>query len=302
MAIETENPGYIAAAAYVDDPNNVDVPDPFHGQFDVGVLSYILATLGGGGGGSGLNSTGVTQGGTDANAGGTASDGGFLAANGDQSMITGLVDGAGSRGEAVSTASWLHCFTTTGASVASIGAVTAGFLCASNNSDITLAGSSNLSVLNVLPTTDPANVLVAARACFTVAEVGDSAGINQRGNGGFMHGDVADEDSLLSLATGANGGRVGGYARNGGVLEGSALGAWVHGVVDNATAEATASCAGQFAEGSNGEPNSFAVGSSMRLNGNAVAPSTIRNGDMWCDGTDVFVRTNGVTKNLSNVA
>lgn len=43
MSILTNNPGYIAAAAYDADPSNVDTPNPFHNEYDQGLNSYILA-------------------------------------------------------------------------------------------------------------------------------------------------------------------------------------------------------------------------------------------------------------------
>ena len=46
MAIETTNPGYIAAAAYAADPSSLEVPDPFHAQFDIGILSYLISQAG----------------------------------------------------------------------------------------------------------------------------------------------------------------------------------------------------------------------------------------------------------------
>ena len=83
MAIETTNPGYIAAASYAADPDNVEVPDPFHTEFDIGILSYLLSTVGSGGG---LNKSGEgfseTQDGSNAGGRITGSDGNISSQSG----------------------------------------------------------------------------------------------------------------------------------------------------------------------------------------------------------------------------
>ena len=42
MAIDTTNPGYVAAQNYANDPNNVDVPDRDHQEFSEGIDQFQL--------------------------------------------------------------------------------------------------------------------------------------------------------------------------------------------------------------------------------------------------------------------
>jgi hypothetical protein len=58
----------------------------------------------------------------------------------------------------------------------------------------------------------------------------------------------------------------------------------------------------QFGEGTNALQDSFQIGNAgLRLKGTTGAPAAPQNGDVWEAGGDIFVRTGGVSKNMSNI-
>jgi hypothetical protein len=57
---------------------------------------------------------------------------------------------------------------------------------------------------------------------------------------------------------------------------------------------------GQFSWGANYEDHTFAFGGDLRLNC-AGAPGTPRNGDIWVANNNVYIHSNGVTRNASNI-
>lgn len=76
--------------------------------------------------------------------------------------------------------------------------------------------------------------------------------------------------------------------------------AWGYASTGHAYANALGSM--QINSGTNSTANSMKVGADttgIRIIGSGVI--SLRDGDMWCDGTDVFVRTSGGIKNLSNI-
>lgn len=88
-----------------------------------------------------------------------------------------------------------------------------------------------------------------------------------------------------------------------GNIRADGLGAMAFGsTTDAANSRAFAQGAVQINSGTNSVAFSFKVGDDgygIRLIGTGTG--TLRTGDIWCDGTDVFIRSNGVTKNLSDI-
>lgn len=64
--------------------------------------------------------------------------------------------------------------------------------------------------------------------------------------------------------------------------------------------QATADGAVQVGAGVNNQEFSLAVGAALRLNA-AVPTTEKRNGDIWMDGNDVFIRSGGVDKNITTL-
>lgn len=95
-----------------------------------------------------------------------------------------------------------------------------------------------------------------------------------------------------------------GSARNvtAGDILASAEGAQAHGFADGVDIVASAVNAFQFGIGTNGLADSLKVGVGIHFKGSLGAPASPADGQFWgVVGGDVYVRTGGVTKNLSNI-
>lgn len=137
------------------------------------------------------------------------------------------------------------------------------------------------------------------------------------GNGAFAAGCV-DYGSMVASGVGAftlgysyqgstftasgKGAFAMGYAYTGNITS-SGIGSFAMGYTNTATdIIASGNGAVQVNAGTNSRDNSFKVGNDtygIRLLGDGNSSS--RNGDFWCNGTDVFVRTGGVIKSLSSI-
>jgi hypothetical protein len=121
------------------------------------------------------------------------------------------------------------------------------------------------------------------------------------GSSSFAFGYSYGEDSLITATT--YGAFAFGYAGGGGIITASGRGALAVGFTYGGVITASAPNTFQFGPGENSVEISLqvgAVGAGIHLHGNGT-PGTPANGDIWCDGTDVFVRTGGATKNMSNI-
>jgi hypothetical protein len=165
---------------------------------------------------------------------------------------------------------------------------------------------------------------------------GSGGSIYCTGGGSFAFGDVYGG---LIEARGNGGNLAGGSCRSGGriaamvegcfawgringpyTIESNAKGAWAMGYADNANIyssgegafafgsavganiSASAVNATQFGPGSNTLADSLQVGlAGIRFKGTVGAPGAPQNGDIWIVGTDVFIRTGGVSKNISSL-
>jgi len=67
------------------------------------------------------------------------------------------------------------------------------------------------------------------------------------------------------------------------------------------TAEANAAGAVQFGAGTNALANSLRVGSDSPRLISGGAPGSPANGDMWIASGNVYVRTGGYTRNMTNI-
>lgn len=104
-----------------------------------------------------------------------------------------------------------------------------------------------------------------------------------------------------SIQVSGPGSFAGGFANNYDI-QASGLGSMAFGLAGTAAIVASAANSAQFFPGTNSLTNSLKVGADdygLRLIGDGVAG--IRNGDLWCDGLDVFVFSGGAVRNLSNV-
>jgi hypothetical protein len=122
--------------------------------------------------------------------------------------------------------------------------------------------------------------------------------IQATGEGGLAHG-KAEGASILANADGA-------FAQGaalGNDISASAAGAFAHGDSTNGDILASAANAAQFGPGSNARADTLQVGTAgLAFKGTALAPGSLQNGDFWIDVSgNVYCRTNGVSKNLSNI-
>lgn len=163
---------------------------------------------------------------------------------------------------------------------------------------------------------DGGGVIIASLGSLSSGKVVNGSYI-QSGNGGLAGGFASTGGYILShTALGAMAfGHVVGYtiaaSGNGAVAMGNATGGNILAQGAGSMAFGSAAAGGivaqaegsvQINEGTNNVAFSFKVGDDtygIRLIGNGIG--TTRNGDIWCDGYDVFVRTGGVNKNISDI-
>lgn len=123
--------------------------------------------------------------------------------------------------------------------------------------------------------------------------------IEATAEGSLAFGSANSGGVISATNTSFAGGRASGYT-----ITATALGSFAFGNAGVANIEATAINSVQFFEGTNSLTNSVQIGGNLtkiRLIGNTAVVGSPTNGDIWCDGTDVFVRTGGVTKNMSSI-
>jgi len=113
--------------------------------------------------------------------------------------------------------------------------------------------------------------------------------------GGYATNGIVSAANIAAFAFGSINGSY--------VVTASGRGSFAMGYTSTASIEAMSTNSGQFGPGTNSLQDSFQVGGAgIRLKGTVNAPASPQNGDMWIDGSgNVFVRSNGVSKNLSNI-
>ena len=92
------------------------------------------------------------------------------------------------------------------------------------------------------------------------------------------------------------------YARGGNVeatIRSTGVGSFAHGYADSTDIIALADNSVQFGPGTNDEENSLQVGTGIRINGTLGIPGNLKNGDVWLVGTDVFIRSGGVSVQIT---
>jgi len=100
------------------------------------------------------------------------------------------------------------------------------------------------------------------------------------------------------------GGLAAGLAENGYGVKAEAAGTVAFGHASAAHIIASGASSMQVGEGTNSQATSLQVGDTtdgIRLVGGGSAPTTPHNGDIYCDGTDVFIRSGGAWKNASSI-
>lgn len=118
------------------------------------------------------------------------------------------------------------------------------------------------------------------------------------GKGSFAQG-YGNASNIVSSGGGAF---AHGYAKAGNAITASGIGSFACGYSNAGVITASAANAVQFGVGTNALADSVQIGNSgLRLKGTTGAPGTPQNGDLWVANNYVYVRTNGVTKNMSNI-
>lgn len=116
--------------------------------------------------------------------------------------------------------------------------------------------------------------------------------------GSLAHGSALNGNDVHANSDGS---MAIGYARNYRV-QANAVGAFACGLADTEILQVTGQNSQQFGEGSNSQANSLQVGNGgMRISGKAVAPTVLQNGDIWVAAGNVYIRTGGVTKNVTSL-
>lgn len=134
----------------------------------------------------------------------------------------------------------------------------------------------------------------------TAAGTSRASKVTASGQAAFAFGKAYSSTTGAEVVASGKGSRAFGYAKNR-TITASGVGAGAYGYATGANISATANNAFQFGEGGNAQANSLSVGGGIRLSGGLVVPTTPRNGDIWTDGTDVFIRTGGVSKNITSL-
>jgi hypothetical protein len=116
--------------------------------------------------------------------------------------------------------------------------------------------------------------------------------------GSFAHG-RAEDASILSTAQGS-------FAQgeaDGNNIEASGAGSFAQGSSSAAAIVASAANACQFGPGTNARADTLQVGvAGLALKGTLSAPGVLQNGDFWVVAAgDVYCRTGGITKKLTNI-
>lgn len=123
--------------------------------------------------------------------------------------------------------------------------------------------------------------------------------ITASAHGSFAGGHTNAAGDLITAS--GEGSMAHGVSTGGFDVIASGAGSGAFGSATAATITATATNAWQLGDGTNAQANSISVAGGIRING-AAAPATPRDGDIWVASGHIYARSNGVTKNLSNIA
>lgn len=138
-----------------------------------------------------------------------------------------------------------------------------------------------------------------ANGGFAQGQVNNTGTIRSSNNGAFAQG-FATGGSSAYIESSGNGSFAQGRAAGSGYILASANGAFAQG---NTTAGnpivASATNAAQFGPGTNSLADSLSVGGGPRLKGTTGAPGTPRDGDIWVDNNYVYIRSNGVSVQIT---
>lgn len=144
-------------------------------------------------------------------------------------------------------------------------------------------------------------------AIFSAAK--GSLAVGYKKDGGFLSANNEGSVCLgyssgygINLLVYSNGSLVAGFTPNAFNVATYGLGSMALGDATVGTIAANSNGSVQINRGSNSIANSLKIGNDtngIRFIGSGA--TSTRNGDIWCDGTDVFVRTGGVTKTFSSI-
>jgi hypothetical protein len=152
---------------------------------------------------------------------------------------------------------------------------------------------------------------VAATADASLSATGDGAWaggeaqdatILASGGGSMAHGTVSGGRSITASAAGSFAHGRASSAIGGTNILASGLGSMAIGDADTGSIEATAANSVQFGPGTNALADSVKIGGGgIQFFGIAAAPGAPGNGMFWVAGGNVYVRTGGISKNMTNI-
>jgi hypothetical protein len=167
-------------------------------------------------------------------------------------------------------------------------------------------------------TSDSGKISAYGYGAFAVGYSGSSSLIQSYSKGGFVAGYAYDSGQITTTYNYGKGGFAAGYATGAaGIISSQKAGSFAFGhanayaitssglgsvAMGRATAVAiVASASGsmQFGEGTNAVADTVKIGTAgLNFFGKAGAPAADSDGNLWLVGTDVFIRTGGVSVNL----
>lgn len=215
---------------------------------------------------------------------GVAQGGGTLDSNGNGSTAFGRANGDNARIEAASSGGFA-----TGWASAATGT--------NRTAEIRATQAAAFAMGNVTVTADngTSEIRASGIGAFAMGRVAEStgadAGVISSGNASFAFGRAVDAE-----ITASNDASVAmGYAATNGITS-SGEGSFAQGKSDTGSIAATADNSVQFGPGTNALADTVQIGGAgIRFKGTTGAPAAPQNGDMWVDGTDVVIRSGGVS-------
>jgi len=179
--------------------------------------------------------------------------------------------------------------------------ITAGAIGAIASGDVDSGGSvtaSNVGSLAKGSAVFSGSITASGVGATAQGDAADGTSITASGDGSFAQG-CTDQSGTITAGIGSI---ASGTSNNSGEIEAN-NGSLAIGTVTAGNIKALAASTVQVGEGTNSQPISIQVGSGIRINGTVDAPASgLHNGDMWVDSFgNVWVRTGGVSKNMSNI-
>ncbi len=144
------------------------------------------------------------------------------------------------------------------------------------------------------------HIIASGRGATAFGYTYNNGNISATGNGSVVSGHAYNGGTIEASGTGSY---SSGYSVNNGLVSASGWGSFAYGYTDGNLIDdiiASANNAAQFGPGTNAITDNLQVGTGLSLYGKPSNPPTLRNGMLWQDGSNIYARINGVSKQLDN--